>query len=337
MSDKKCRSKKACQPTDGNITILYIIVNANKNTINHRNLKILQCNLHGSKAKTHSILNDPNSAQFTALLLQEQNWSNYTKSSLLHPSWTVIESATKTKRPPKTAIYVNNRILHTSAFQQIHIPFSDVTAITITDDERKATSLINIYNSRNHGLISPLRQYLHEHINADEYKNIIIAGDFNLHHPLWNPEGYMKHDTQADELIEMMADHNMRLLIPPGTVTFPNRGTTIDLTWGNENAEQRLFKCQISEDNDHGSDHLPIETILDIQQRAPEQIIQLAYNYAKTDWKMLETKLHIYLSDIIDTDHSTPEILDHFAVDITNAFQKAVNETPRKKPCPFSK
>jgi primosomal protein N' len=165
-----------------------------------------------------------------------------------------------------------------------------------------------------------------------------MAGDFNLHHPLWNPQGYTKHEAQADELIEMMADHKMRLLLPPGTITFPNAGTTIDLTWGNENAEQSLLKCQISEDNDHGSDHLPIETILDIQQRAPEQIIQLAYNYAKTDWKTLETKLHTYLPDIIDTDHTTPEILDQFALDITNAFQKAIDETtPRKKPCPFSK
>ena len=323
---------------DGNIAVLHDIVNANKNTNYRRTLKILQCNLHGSNAKTHSILNNPNSAQFTALLLQEQNWSNYTNTSLLHPSWTVIESTTKTKWPPKSAIYINNRILHTSSFRQIHIPHSHVTAISITDNEKKATLLINIYNSRNHGPISLLRQYLREHVNAKDYKTIIMAGDFNLHHPLWNSEGYLKHDAQADELIEMMAEHNMRLLLPPGTITFPNAGTTIDLIWGNENAEQTLLKCQISEDNDHGSDHLPIETILDIEQQAAEQNTQLAYNYSKTDWRTMEMKLHKYLPDIIDTDSTRPEILDQFAVDITNAFQTAINETtPRKKPCPFSK
>ena len=148
-----------------------------------------------------------------------------------------------------------------------------------------------------------------------------MAGDFNLHHPLWNSEGYLKHDAQADELIEMMAENNMRLLLPPGTITFPNAGTTIDLTWGNENAEQSLLKCQISEDNDHGSDHLPIETILDIEQQAAEQNTQLAYNYSKTDWRTVEMKLHKYLPDIIDTDSSTPEVLDQFAVDIPESDQ----------------
>jgi hypothetical protein len=314
-------------------------MHANENTNNYCNLKILQCNLHKSNAKTHSILNDPKSAQFAVLLLQEQNWSNYTNSSLLHPSWTVIESTTTAEQPPRTAIYVNNKILRTSSFQQTHIPFSDVTAITImTNGENKATLLINVYNPRDHDLISPLRQYLHQHINTEDYETVIMAGDFNLHHPMWNPQGYTTHDSQADELVEMMADHDMRLLLPPGTVTFPNAGTTIDLVWGNESAERTKIKCQISEDNDHGSDHLPIETILDLQPRTPGQQTQLAYNYAKTDWKTLEAKLSTYLPDIINTDNSTPEILDQFAVDITKAFQKAVDETtPRKKQSPFSK
>jgi hypothetical protein len=167
----------------------------NENTNKYRNLKILQCNLRKSNAKTNSILNDPNSAQFTLLLLQEQNWSSHTNSSLLHPSWTVIESTTVAGQPPRSAIYINNKILHASSFQQTHFPFSDVTAVTITaGDENKATLLINVYNSQDHDLISPLRQYLHQHISAGDYETIIIAGDFNLHHPLWNLNRFLDDD-----------------------------------------------------------------------------------------------------------------------------------------------
>ena len=62
------------------------------------------------------------------------------------------------------------------------------------------------------------------------------------------PTDYTAQDDQADELMEMMADHNLRLLLPSGTITYPTAtgGTTIDLVWGNEKAEENLLKCQIS-------------------------------------------------------------------------------------------
>ena len=135
------------------------------------------------------------------------------------------------------------------------------------DNQYKPTLLINIYNPRDSDLILMLRQYLLQHLNSQDYNNIIIGGDFNLHHPLWNPQNYTAQDDQADELMEMMANHNLRLLLPSGTITYPTAtgGTTIDLVWGNEKAEENLLKCQISTDNDHGSNHLPVRMILDIQ------------------------------------------------------------------------
>jgi len=70
--------------------------------------------------------------------------------------------------------------------------------------------------------------------------------DFNLHHPMWNPQTYLTHDIEADDLIDMASDLNLGLLLPPGTITHPSDnpsgGTTIDLVWGNDKAEDILLK-----------------------------------------------------------------------------------------------
>ena len=311
-------------------------------------IKILQCNLRKSNAKTHSLLNDPRSEQFTALLVQEQCWVRKLKSSLMHnTSWTLIESTTKAKQHPRSAIYINKRKLASPFFEQKHLPFSDVTAVVIKTANPKPTLIINVYNppGKEDSILTPLRQYMHQHVRNNEYHAIIMAGDFNVHHPLWNPPNYTTHEDYADELIHMMADKSMRLLIPPGTITFPGKGrtkgTAIDLVWGNEAAEESVIKCKVSKKNDHGSDHYPILTELDLRPH-PENNREdtMPYNYAKTDWDALRLKVTEYLPHLIDANDTNlaPSDLDQYAMEITEAITRAIHETtPRKIICPFSK
>jgi hypothetical protein len=135
----------------------------------------------------------------------------------------------------------------------------------------------------------------------------------------------------------MMAEHGLDMFIPPGTVTYPNAGTAIDLVWGNANAQQAVVKCQMSDKCDHNSDHLAIETTLDLKQRT-STCTEMPLNYAKTDWDALERKLPKYLPQIINPESVTMDTLDQFANNLTNAITKAIYETtPRKKLCPFSK
>ena len=187
-------------------------------------------------------------------------------------------------------------------------------------------------------LITPLTEHLQQNIDPSQYHAIVIAGDFNLHHPLWNPPQYHIHDRQADELIEGMLQQGMQLMIPPGTITFPEGKTAIDLVWGNEHAMNSIVKCHVATENDHGSDHLPIETILDLTPRITIPT-QPPYNFAKTDWKALKTKLQEYLPPSPERNTLTTEdAIDSFATEITDAISKAIAETtPRKKPSPFSK
>ena len=324
------------------------VTNTDTNTATHSNqLKILQYNIGKGRETTDSVLNDETVKNFTALLLQEQHWSKPQCSSLLHQSWTLLEPTITSETHPRSAIYINNAALSSAAFNQIHIPLTNVTAVAISPANtlRKPTLLINVYKPNDQRTIAPLRQYLIQHVNTNDYDNIIILGDFNLHHPLWNPQNYTMHDTEADELVEMMGDMGLRPLLPPGTITHPSKnlanpagGTTIDLVWGNENAENILLKCQTtSTSNDHGSDHLPIEVILDFEPHAhpPEQ---RPYNYAKTNWTIFNTKLKEYLPNIVNPDNTTHDEVDLFATQLVEAIRKALDETtPRKKPSPHSK
>src|SRR5579859_4734714 len=309
-------------------------------TNNNTNIiAILQYNLCKNKSRTHSILNDPSSSKYTMLIIQEQYWSNYTETAPTHGSWTLIESESYPNCNPRSAIYINNHILYTTAFHLVAFPLPDITAVAIrTTNDSKPTLVINIYNPSDENLITPLIEHIQQNIDPSQYHAIIIAGDFNLHHPLWNPPQYHRQDRQADELIEGMLQQEMQLMIPPGTITFPKGKTAIDLVWGNEQAMSSVTKCHIATENDPCSDHLPIETILDLTPQLTPPT-QPPYNFTKTNWKALKDKIQEYLPPLPEKNTlMTEKAIDEFANDITNAISKGIAETtPRKKPSPFSK
>src|SRR5579859_5239257 len=83
---------------------------------------------------------------------------------------------------------------------------------------------------------SRVRKIQSNAFDPQNFSAIIIAGDFNCHHPLWNLVGYIRDNEEADALIEMMAE----LAIPSGTVTYPRAGTAINLVWANDEAMHQV-------------------------------------------------------------------------------------------------
>ena len=141
-------------------------------------IAILQYNLQRSQPRTHSVLSDPASEKYTILALQEQYWSDFHKSSLIHKSWTLIEPKTTPDKIPRSVIYINNQKLSTSAFEIIELPFTDVTAITIkTTNTLKPTLIMNVYKPNDENLITPLSQYIQQNLNTTHYHAVIILGD----------------------------------------------------------------------------------------------------------------------------------------------------------------
>src|SRR5438045_8040134 len=139
-STSKGRRGNTTEPT---ISPPYIVITTQ--------LGILQNNLHKSKERTHGILNDPDMKRYAILMLQEQYWSTYTKSSPIHHAWTLIEPTTSNDIQPRSAIYVNNSLFSASQITPLALPFSDVTAIMLTAADATTVNskphlIINVYN-----------------------------------------------------------------------------------------------------------------------------------------------------------------------------------------------
>jgi len=311
-------------------------------------IQILQNNLHKSKARTHATLNDPELKDFTMLMIQEQYWSNYTKSSPTHHAWMLFEPTgpppypiedPPTEQQPRSAIYVNKKIFTAAQIDQLPIPSLDITAIQVKiPGNSKPSIFINVYNPSDNTALPSLNQYLQQNPQIERHCELIImAGDFNCHHPLWNPPSYTRHDEEADNLIELAASIGLSLLIPPGTITFPNAETAIDLVWANPAATARMLKCGIAEHLDHGSDHSPIETLVIANlQKQPEPP---SFNYHNADWNKFMEILTQQLPSVPDA-HTlrSPAAIDGFSEQLTVTLLSAIKKsTPYKKPCPHSK
>jgi Reverse transcriptase (RNA-dependent DNA polymerase)/Endonuclease-reverse transcriptase len=299
--------------------------------------KILQANLHKSKERTHGILNDPSTQQYSMILLQEQFWSTYTNSSPSHHGWICYEPTNKNKSP-RAAIYVNNEYFTPSQIYQIPIGLTDVVAIQIqANKESPALTIINTYNPCDDSLILPLEQELKK-IQVSNEDMIILAGDFNCHHPLWNPPAYLRHDEAGDQLTQLAAQLGLNLLIPPGTITYPTANTAIDLVWGNSKVQDRLLKCQIAKDSDQGADHLPVETLIQMDtsiSHGRQQKIKL--DISRTNWDKFNQELQGKLPATTSMPQSCKEI-DENTTALIHYLQEALKATtPTKQPMPRNK
>src|SRR5436305_13326919 len=111
-------------------------------------LRILQNNLHKNKERTDGILNDPDMKNYTILMLQEQYWSPYTKSSPIHHSWALFEpSIQNTERAPRAAIYVNKNQLPAAKISQLPMPSPSLLVSNISASQKQFLSF-NFYNPR---------------------------------------------------------------------------------------------------------------------------------------------------------------------------------------------
>jgi len=164
-------------------------------------LQILQYNVAKKREVMDSILNDKNTQEYALLLLQEPCRTYRQNLPVLYHAWTALEPTYLTENhPPRAAIYFNNSILSSASIQQIPIPHPDIVAISLAARPPfyKPTLILNLYNDpRSHTATEQLYDILRRHLEIDNYDIILVAGDFNLHHALWNLVGYTTQEPQA--------------------------------------------------------------------------------------------------------------------------------------------
>jgi ribonuclease HI len=230
-------------------------------------IRVLQVNLNKSQAATESALQVAIETRVDLILVQEpwlytsgqRELSSYEDLySTQHPSFTQLYPRNRALRP-RTLVYVSKSFKPLVSLATSSPNDPDIQVIDITEGNSKI-QILNIYNEADQSKLGPrtLERALYP---FQLYKDTLILGDLNTHHPWWDP--LARPSQGSKELIEWIKANNLSLLNSPGKITFfrPHvRPSVLDLTLATPSLALKAIDWQILPDL--GSDHLGILFLL---------------------------------------------------------------------------
>jgi ribonuclease HI len=229
-------------------------------------LRIVSQNVMKSNVAIHSLLSVSSSRPFTAdIILIQEPWFGrigidvITGKDILgtpsHRDWMCI-LPTHGDLPPDVAIYVpksrNGWQIQVRSDLFSHPSIIAVDIITGLD----TFLLINVYNPADCSSLGPI-------IHFEPNRNIkcLIAGDFNLHHPLWSKhEHYVKFSEESELLVDSMSLKGFLPLNSPGIETFFRKdySSVLDLVWISSSMSAHISDFKVNHPMHSGSDHYPL-------------------------------------------------------------------------------
>ncbi len=174
----------------------------------------------------------------------------------------------------------------------------------------------------------------------------ILAGDFNLHHPLWSGSNMPQRTRRSDaaRLLQVLAEHTLLPALPEGTPTFFSEAhrtwSTLDLVFAPSSVIELISRCETG--FDHGSDHrsVEIELHLDVPTVSP----LARKNWRETDWETYRDNVGRLWRDMrvharsYELSNADADCVDSLVSDITDILAQAADgAVPVAKPCPYSK
>jgi hypothetical protein len=301
-------------------------------------LALLQYNVNKSRSKVQiGLFQDPRILRFDIIALQEP-WRNRhnQKGYNSQNAFTLIEVESLETR---VATYISKDI-PIEQWNEIYKE-KDLISISIQKGPKKVY-IHNIYLApsphRNRETPEALQKVLELIQLEGEH---ILLGDFNLHHPLWNPENNGHHRI-ANSLLESLTNRGLELILPPKTVTRDcQRGphheqSTLDLIF---TTVRLVEECRIATELEQSSDHLPIMTTLQF----PHNTETRTTGPQKRNWKALDQESFIEAIDKETTSLTaislaTEQDIDLYTSILVKAIQKAIEKAvPERRKSPFSK
>ncbi|KAJ3492820.1 hypothetical protein NLJ89_g11157 [Agrocybe chaxingu] len=181
----------------------------------------------------------------------------------------------------------------------------------------------------------------------NEGDQVMWCGDFNRHHPLWDRDEdehlfTAQATREAEVLISMLADNDMKMALPKGIPTLQHmvtgRYSRPDNVWCTPGLYEQIIQCDVdSYLRPPCTDHLPIVTIIDVPQERVETTP--SYNFRMADWDAFRKELTQRLGEAPEpTDLLTDDDLQAAAETLTNVLQQTIKTTIKvNKPCPHTK
>ena len=263
--------------------------------------------------------------------------------------WDRSDPAEKT---PRAITLVHERI-PTNSWTQIDIDLPDIVGIKLVG-EGGEISIYNMYNDCTHSdTITKLQEHFEtrDRDNPDpELGNKTIGdiwlSDFNRHHPMWEDKENNRLFTHqnlndASMLIDLLADHDMQMILPQGIPTIRNLAgnlTRPDNVFASSQLVDWITKCHTKPDEQPPTaDHFPIATTLDflVITNPPHT----PRNFRAMDWEELVSILDEELLELeapreLNSKEDLINALDRLEAAIMRMIDKVV---PRKKPSLYAK
>src|SRR5438045_2707594 len=123
------------------------------------------------------------------------------------------------------------------------------------------------------------------------WQSAFLTGDFNLHHPNWDPD-HLSPSRQAEPFVVWLDNHNFAFTSEVSELT-QNHGNTLDLAFLTGPLSAITTK---SEHMDTTSDHSPLITTVNWSSRGQEPMKRLRLN--TIDKEQIAELLQNYLADI---------------------------------------
>lgn len=156
------------------------------------------------------------------------------------------------------------------------------------------------------------------------WRSALIAGDFNLHHPNWDPDCNSK-SPRADPFVEWLESNNFYFISEIGKPTH-RAGNTLDLAFLTGPLSASTIR---SKHLDVTSDHYPLKTTIEWGSRASEPTKRLRLD--TLDEKLFAESLPALLPEPLGPGQQVSEaILDSTAQDITLALQQAFQSSAKR-------
>lgn len=289
-------------------------------------MSILQYNVRKSKDMVMaSLLRDPKTHEYDILAIQEP-WRNPFMATTHHPANDVFDlycpGGTK-DRPARVCFFVNRRIGRNQIQFREHT--RDLCSITLTLERNRKLSIYNAYNPPRYTAQQSVLPHIRASLDKHNDGELILLGDFNLHHPLWGGSGVQTMEVEASILVAIIEEYALYTTLTPGTITYRERQlrSSIDLCLVTAGLVERIIKSEVNEELDHDSDHLPICTILDVT--APSANKARGKNWKRLDGEAYTKALEKALPPIRRP--ATKTALDQYVEEVIVAIQGAIEKS----------
>lgn len=279
------------------------------------------------------------------LLLIQEPWRNPVNHAAYNPSNSSFWSVELIDRNSRVCTYVNKRFPQQDWSEIVRSQDLISILLKVKNDTAEREILIhNVYrppNQTDDRTVPNTLSALQSAVRGKDEQ--IVAGDLNLHHPLWTEESYGHRHSEAETLIEIMSEAELTLLTPKGTITRDcQRGTrtertTIDLIFATERLAANLTRCDTDYSLEHGSDHLPIGTTFQTDEQEQQALVR------RRAWKKLDLGIFLNTFDSLTHQISQRENLQSYEINdyaqlLTKATQTAIEKaTPWARNSPYNK